>query len=581
MARLPDGDIVAATIPGGTIHRVSTRGKLSTFATLDVEQIWDLLVHRDRLLVATGPKGELFSLSLEGKDAKVILDVSEKDLLSLLAVKQDIVVGTAPRAKLFQVSDDLEGTLLHDFAGDEVRDLALTSTGLVVAVNEFKDRSLSSVDALTKTLNRTSLVGQPPTGSISGGSTPKAEATVYHVNLGAKLDLARASEASWEKWLHKDKQYFSSLLALDGKGTVLVASSSGGKIYRVRGVRDVATVADLEERQITSLCRLETGPVIATAGDSAAVYRLQAAPAAKARYRSKIFDATQPASFGTVRMRGVGPISLRARSGPSEEPDKRWTDWKKIALASGDGGLHGSLAGLERRRYVQLEVQLGNKAAVLRDLELFYAPENLAPVLQSIKVEAPDFDDDDDDEPDPKLTIEWKVDARDDDDLVYEVRVRPEGADSSQWIKLHPDDELVTKKELKWDVTTVPDGVYEVGVVASDAPSNGTAKARTDELVSAPVIVDRRRPVIENTSVAGDRVLGRARDDGNHIHDVSFSLNGGPFQAASASDGLFDEKQESFELVLPRDLRGGRHRLVLRARDAAGNIGTVAIVISR
>jgi hypothetical protein len=532
------------------------------------------------LLVATGPKGELHSLDLEGKDAKVVLDVDEKDLLSLLAVKQDVVVGTAPRAKLFQVSDDLEGTLLHDFAGDEVRDLALTRTGLVVAVNEFKDRSLSSVDALTKTLNRTSLVGQPPKGSIGGGSTPKAEATVYHVNLGSKLDLARASEATWDKWLHKDKQYFSSLLALDERGTVLVASSSDGKIYRVRGVRDVATVADLEERQITSLCRLRTGPVIATAGDSAAVYRLRAAPATKARYRSKIFDAKQPASFGTVRMRGVGPISLRARSGPSEEPDKRWSDWKKVALAAGDGSFRGSLAGLQRRRYVQIEVQLGDKAAMLRDLELFYAPENLAPVLQSIKVEAPDFDDDDD-EPDPKLTIEWKVDARDDDDLVYEVRVRPEGADGSQWIKLHPDDELVTKKELKWDVTTVPDGVYEVGVLASDEPSNGTAKARTDELVSAPVIVDRRRPIIEKTSVTGDRVRGQARDDGNHIHDVSFSLNGGPFHAASARDGLFDEKQEGFELVLPDDLRRGRHRLVLRARDAAGNIGTLAIVISR
>jgi hypothetical protein len=99
--------------------------------------------------------------------------------------------------------------------------------------------------------------------------------------------------------------------------------------------------------------------------------------------------------------------------------------------------------------------------------------------------------------------------------------------------------------------------------------------------VSAPIVVDRRRPVIENTSVTRSRVRGRARDEGNHIHDVSFSLNGGPFHAASASDGLFDEKQESFELVLPRDLRGGKHRLVLRARDAAGNIGTFAIVISR
>ena len=64
MAELPGGDVVAATLPGGKIVRVDGKGKVTPFATLQVEQIWRLLVHKGRLFAATGPKGELWSLSL-------------------------------------------------------------------------------------------------------------------------------------------------------------------------------------------------------------------------------------------------------------------------------------------------------------------------------------------------------------------------------------------------------------------------------------------------------------------------------------------------------------------------------------
>ena len=35
MEELPDGDLVVATLPGGELHRVTRRGKVSSFATLD------------------------------------------------------------------------------------------------------------------------------------------------------------------------------------------------------------------------------------------------------------------------------------------------------------------------------------------------------------------------------------------------------------------------------------------------------------------------------------------------------------------------------------------------------------------
>src|SRR5690606_18843888 len=56
MARLPSGDLVVAVLPGGKLVRVDKAGKLSDFAELkDVTQIWAIVPHQGRLLVATGP----------------------------------------------------------------------------------------------------------------------------------------------------------------------------------------------------------------------------------------------------------------------------------------------------------------------------------------------------------------------------------------------------------------------------------------------------------------------------------------------------------------------------------------------
>lgn len=578
MVELPGGDIVAATLPGGKLVRVDRKGKVTPFATLEVEQVWALLVHGGRLVAATGPKGEVWSLSLAGKDPKVLLDVDEKDVLALASVGKELVAGVAPQAKLYRVTDKAEGEMLFDFAGDEVRALATTKTGLVAAVNTFADRKLSSLDALTKTLERTSLVGQAPAGSLDGERMIQASGKIYHVDLGPKRDLDRALEATWETWLDRDKQYFSSLLALDEVGTVLVSTSDDAKIYRVRGPRDVATVADLEERQATALCTGPKGEVIAAAAHGAAVYELGAAPAKKATYTSDVLDTSQPAAFGSIRLRGNGPLSLRARSGPTAEPDKRWTDWKNIALTRESAAWRGNLAALPHRRFLQIEVVLGAPEAELREVEAFYAPENLAPVLTRVEVDRPGIDEG---ETDPKVTISWKVDARDDDDLVYDVRVRPEGTGEDAWIGLNPEGELVTKRELKWDISTVPDGVYEVEVVASDEPTNGTGKARKDELISPPFVVDRQRPAISTPTVSGNVVKAVATDASGHIHDVSYAIDGGPMRAASAADGLYDSGSESFEVTLPSDLGKGSHRVVLRARDAFGNTTSVAVIVKR
>ena len=583
LVELPGGDLLAATLPGGTIHRVTPKGAVSEFAKLDVKQIWAIAPHKGRILVATGPDGELYSLSESGGDPKVILDVDEKDLLSLLVVGDAVVVGTSPGAKLVQVTSDLDGVLLQDFKGDEVTALALTDDGMVAAVNDFSDGGLSSLDALTKNLNRTSLIGQPPEGSGSSAQkSVKAGGTLYHVDLkgaGEQRDLARAGEASWESWLTKEKQYFTDVAVIGARDEVLVSSSYEGKVYRVRGRRDKATVADFDERKATALCRLRDGSVLATTGDGAAVYRLDDTRSQRARYKSKVFDADQPAIYGALVIRGAGDFKVRARVGPSDEPDKRWTEWMPIALVKASDG-HRGLLKLPQRRYLQLEFELVGADTEIRDFELFYAPENLAPLVTSVELDRPSFDLDDDDEPDSNVTIKWKASASDGDDLVYEVRVRPEGGGDGTWVPLHGDAPM-TKKELKWDLDSVPDGLYEVEVIASDEPENGVARAQTDAKVSPPFVVDRSRPQLADLKVQAAALTGFAKDEGGYIHDVAVSVDGKAFRPASAGDGIFDGNYEAFSFDLPGELAKGRHRVVVRARDAFGNIGSAALILDR
>lgn len=582
MAQLKGGDVVAATLPGGKLVRVSPKGKVSPFATLPAERVWALLVHNGKLLAATGPKGEVYSMSLSGKGAKVVLDADEKDVLSLAAVGSEVVAGTAGQAKLFRITSDVEGELLHSFSGnDEVRAMAVTKTGLAVAVNRFSDRSLNSLGSLTKGLNRSSLSGDPPSGQLTSESAPSSDAALFFVDLGPKLDLARASEVAWQKWMSREKQYFTSLASQDGGNAVLVASSASGKVYRVRSPRDIATVADFDERQTTSLCSLAKGPVFATVAHGAGAYQLRAAKSSQARYRTDVLDATQPANYGALVLRGSGKIKVRARVGPTDEADDRWSDWSTIKLAKGADGLRGSLGGLAHRRYLELEVTLAEGRSELRGLELFYAPENLPPLLKEVAVKRPEFKKDDKREPASDVTIKWKVDARDNDELIYDVRIRPEGSDDSSWVKLTKTNDPQTERELKLDLNTVPDGVYEVEVTASDEPSNGSVNAQTDELVSDPFVVDRQRPEVSGVTVKGARLTAKVRDDGGYVHDASYSVDGGSFRTASAADGMFDSPAEDIVVDLPSDIAPGKHRVVVRARDSFGNIGTAAVTVTR
>ncbi len=112
-----------------------------------------------------------------------------------------------------------------------------------------------------------------------------------------------------------------------------------------------------------------------------------------------------------------------------------------------------------------------------RQFVLRYKTTNQAPEITSLDV--PDLEAGNVDNP-RKLKIRWSATDPNEDELTYQVYFRKEGW--KNWLLL---EDNLDKKEYDWDTTTVPSGVYQVKVVASDRRDNSPEEALTAERLSA------------------------------------------------------------------------------------------------
>jgi hypothetical protein len=171
----------------------------------------------------------------------------------------------------------------------------------------------------------------------------------------------------------------------------------------------------------------------------------------------------------------------------------------------------------------------------------------------------------------------WKASDDNDDSLSYSIYFRGEG--ESDWKLLEKD---LTDTFYTMDGTALPDGLYRLKIVASDAPSNAYGKALIGELISRPFVVSNATPVITITShtINGRRaeVLFHARTGAGRIVSGEFSIDGGDWFLVNPTDGIADSADEDFQVATP-DLTPGEHLIGLRASDGNGNTGTAKLIV--
>ena len=88
------------------------------------------------------------------------------------------------------------------------------------------------------------------------------------------------------------------------------------------------------------------------------------------------------------------------------------------------------------------------------------------------------------------ITARWAAHDENGDDLMFAVWYR--GAGETNWRLLK---DKISERYLSFDSGLLPDGRYEVKVVASDAPVHADAETLTGERVSAEFVVDTTPPV--------------------------------------------------------------------------------------
>jgi hypothetical protein len=256
------------------------------------------------------------------------------------------------------------------------------------------------------------------------------------------------------------------------------------------------------------------------------------------------------------------------------EPDDTWSDWCPEQADPDEAVIAAPPA-----RFLQYRVTLATDNAsvtpALHGLTLRYMTTNQAPEVTSVEV--PDLDAVNLENP-KKFKLKWNATDANEDELTYNLFVRKDGWNS--WVLLDEDQD---KKEFDWDTTTMPSGVYQLKVTASDRRDNAAEDALTGERISAPFVVSHTPPVVHLTAVPtseGHTVIeATAKHPLARLTGASLSVNGGKWANLFPTDGLFDSKSETFRFQTDA-LKPGVYVAVLRVKDAAGNTGSGDVVFT-
>ena len=135
---------------------------------------------------------------------------------------------------------------------------------------------------------------------------------------------------------------------------------------------------------------------------------------------------------------------------------------------------------------------------------------------------------------------------------------------------------------FSFDTLPVPDGTYRLEVTASDAPSVPFNAALASTWRTAPFLVDHTPPVLAELSAVaegeGIRVRFVARDETSVLKEAALSADGERWLQVVPEDRVFDQKEERFEVLVPRDaLRGDR--ILVKVADRHNNEQTAAVSV--
>ena len=586
-----------------------------------------------QVYAATGIEGQLYVIEADGKGGKVLAHVKPKNLLCLAYGPDDrLYAGTDEDGLVYRINpvNPAAGSLyvMYDAKEAEISDLVIDLQGNIYVSTAAADQARPGRSVADKP-------GGKPDRPSKGAQDKPAETKPSRDNgkgdekpSNGKKDEEKAAEdfkAQLRKLgatqavgrvagqapqggnaiYHIDPDGFVTevfrepvmVLALaEAEGTIYAATGNEGRLYAITPGQDHTTmIARLKAEQATALLRLPDGQLMVGTANPPTLVRVSRGRAPKGTLISKPLDAGQIVKWGRVAWEAAIPTGTRltvaTRSGNVEDDESdAWEAWSQELDATAPQQIASAGARFLQYR-LTFETTVPEATASLRRITMARIEENRPPQITALEVVsareeaknpagspkvkalvgAGGLGEKGPPSPDFYQVVKWKAEDPNKDDLLYNVFHRPTG--TTRWVRL--------AKEIKetlgiWDTRTVPDGKYEVRVVADDSPSNPPSTRLEDARISDPITVDNTPPEatidrLERSGEHGVLIHATLTDALSFISEASYCVDSDEkWVPLSADDDLFDSPHEPVTFTID-DLEPGEHWIALRVIDQQGN----------
>ena len=646
----PDGALYAASLPSGRVYRLKTdatakQDDSSAAVVFDAAKledgkaggkadspkadppkaefdkrdskshfIWDLTFDAaGRLYIAAGGLAAVYRVdpAKPADKPEVFFKCDEQHIRSMAwDAKGNLIAGTDGSGLVYRISPLGKGYVLFDAPRREITSVAVAANGTIYAAS-VGDKSRNPLPPLP-----VQGAGMATITIVQPGSFQAAN-TSMTLPEGTEIYALVEGQAPRKLWGGKDDVVYALAVRPEG---LLALTGNRGRIFRIADDGSYADIGHLEAQQGLSLAVAADakGQLLIGSGNTGKLYSLGTAE--KHEFASDVLDAGALARFGRVEVQpGSTGFDLMARTGNVEQPargrnDWGWSDWQPVK----DGAITSPPG-----RFLQWKAVL-HAGGTLGGVGVNYLPVNAAPSVDeivvapgarinlqnqmmnqtpTINIQFPSLNQNmmnfDGGAAAPlqankdrtAITVRWAAHDDNGDDLTYSLYLRGDGETVWRLLK-----ENITDKAYSFDAVLIPDGGYQIKVVASDAPSHTPGQALTGAKESERFEVDTTPPVISALTAAGEqvdcegghcpkhfKVSFDAEDAFSPIAHAEYSLDAGPWQYVEPVGGLSDSRREHYEMHINVDVKAGKtseHLITVRVYDRHDNVGVAKTVIA-
>jgi WD40 repeat protein len=607
---LSDGRVVAATGPNGKLFLIDKTGSKEIFSCKQKNLQALAIGKNDAIYVGTDTDAIVYKI--EERDGKFVsralYDAKEKEISVLEMDNQGNLY--AATASGIQGKDQAKSYLTKP-QGTPISTNPATTSSAPATTQEAKGKDTKTKGDKKETPAAPPMPpmmppGMPPMPGMSSDGPSEDSGPSGQENVIYRID-----EMGFVNEVFKDKVDINSMTF--DQGNLYLGTGPDGRLFKVAlATQEVVLYVKTETKNINTIAFTIDGSMILGTATPAKVVKVDPKPATKGTFTSKVFDASQISRWGTIDATPMnakeagccGTIETRS-SVIANADDPGWSAWSTPADIKSPSHISSPVG-----RYLQYRITFVNEngtPAIINKVQIAYMQDNRAPQVTSVTVNtgqaggpSADVSGDDSEEEGPSETppmppmpaqgkkankqfrFNWKASDPNGDQMRYDVSFRR--VETPYWIELQKD---FTPMMMTWDSQSVPDGRYELKVVASDKFDNPVGMGLIGARISDPFTVDNTPPAIEDLkcSLTQDgKVLIQANlvDGLSEISGAWVTINADKdWQYLAPADELYDSKTERLEAVLPIKSEKDSIMITIKVDDRAGNTGFGSQLIAR